>query len=333
MGANGRFERCVKQERARAVGFVHDDDEFRELVQITATDLHISTSLVQKDYWVTHVLWSLVELGFEIWFKGGTSLSKGFGLIQRFSEDLDLKLEHPHLSPVENWKSEGKAATVARQAFFDGTLGLLSIPGMEAAELSELRQRNYKGIVVAARYPILFEDMPADMRPFVQLEIGDARVNPFEERPITSWVHEKLIGLDQDADYTDNQPSGIRCIHPLVTLIEKLDAIAKRFERDEMDVAGFVRHYEDAARIIGHAGDLALPDGRSVRELAREMHEMGQIVAIPSPAASCLRPTGDAKWRDLARASERIDSWFWGERLSLADCCAQIAQFIENEIV
>ena len=315
------------------MGFVHDDDEFSELVQITATDLHISTSLVLKDYWVTHVLWSLGEDGFEIWFKGGTSLSKGFGLIQRFSEDLDLKLEHPDVPRVENWKSEGQVATVARRAFFDRIVGLLSPPGMEASELAELRQRHHKGLVVAARYPILFGDMPADMRPFVQLEIGDARVNPFEERPITSWVHEKLIGLDQHSDYADNRPAAIRCINPLVTLIEKLDAIAKRFERDAMDAAGFVRHYEDAARIIENAGDLPLPDGGSVRGLASEMREMRQITSIPSPTASCFAPTDDAKWSDLARAWERIESWFWGDRLSLTDCCRQIAQFIEDEVV
>ena len=314
------------------MGFIHDDDEFSELVQITSTDLRISASLVEKDYWVTHVLWSLLEGGFEIWLKGGTSLSKGFGLIQRFSEDLDLKLEHPNLPPVENWKSEGTVATAAPQAFFDGILGLLSVPGMEMAELTELRPPNHKSMVVAARYPILFKDMPLDLWPFVQLEIGDARVRPFEERPITSWVHEKLIGLHQHSDYTDNRPSGVRCINPLVTLIEKFDAIAKRFDRDEMDAPGFVRHYEDAARIIENVGGLALPDGRSVRELAGEMHEKRQIAAIPNPTASWLCPADDEKWVELARASERIDSWFWSDRRSLVDCCAEIAHFIENEI-
>lgn len=38
-------------------------------------------------------LWALHHSGFEVWFKGGTSLSKGFSLIERFSEDLDLKIE------------------------------------------------------------------------------------------------------------------------------------------------------------------------------------------------------------------------------------------------
>jgi predicted nucleotidyltransferase component of viral defense system len=39
----------------------------------------------------TRELWALDAQGFDVWFKGGTSLSKGSGLIERFSEDLDLR--------------------------------------------------------------------------------------------------------------------------------------------------------------------------------------------------------------------------------------------------
>lgn len=332
MGANGPSRQCVTPWLPRPVGFVHDDKEFGALIQITSADLRISTSLVEKDYWVTHVLWSLEEQGFEVWFKGGTSLSKGFGLIQRFSEDLDLKLQHPDLEPIENWKSEGKETTAARQTFFDGILRLLSIPGIETTELPEHRSKAYRGIVVAASYPILFPDIPVDLRPFVQLEIGHARVEPCEELPLTSWVHEKLVDLKQMSDYTDNRPAKIRCINPFVTLIEKLDAIAKKFERDRMDAVGFVRHYEDCAHIIEQMEGLALPDGQSVRALAQEMHEEKQIAAMPDPRAPCLRPVDDDKWRELTQASQRIDSWFWGDRPSLADCCTQIVAFIEHEI-
>jgi len=74
------------------VNFVHQDPEFPDLLRIVAGARRIPVALVEKDYWVTHTLWALHDLGIECWFKGGTSLSKGFGLIQRFSEDLDLKL-------------------------------------------------------------------------------------------------------------------------------------------------------------------------------------------------------------------------------------------------
>lgn len=91
--------------------FVHDDPDFDGLLQIVADNRELDVALVEKDYWVTHTLWALQAQGFDVWFKGGTSLSKGFGLIERFSEDLDLKLEPgtvTTLRSVTNWKSEGK---------------------------------------------------------------------------------------------------------------------------------------------------------------------------------------------------------------------------------
>jgi len=51
-----------------------------------------SAVMVEKDYWICHALWALEGSGAEFWFKGGTSLAKGFRLIPRFSEDLDLVL-------------------------------------------------------------------------------------------------------------------------------------------------------------------------------------------------------------------------------------------------
>jgi hypothetical protein len=92
------------------VSFVHEDAEFDDLLQIVADDRKLSRGLVEKDYWVTHTLWALHDTGFDVWFNGGTSLSKGFGLIERFSEDLDVKLlpgTVNSLPLVSSWKSAG----------------------------------------------------------------------------------------------------------------------------------------------------------------------------------------------------------------------------------
>jgi Nucleotidyl transferase AbiEii toxin, Type IV TA system len=80
--------------------FIHVDPQFDQLLRITAQRRKAALAMVEKDYWVTHCLWSLHAQGFEVWFKGGTSLSKYFGLIERFSEDLDLKLEPGTLSTL-----------------------------------------------------------------------------------------------------------------------------------------------------------------------------------------------------------------------------------------
>ncbi len=91
------------------MSFVHETpEEFTDLVQIIVGETGMGRSVIEKDYWVTHVLWALSISGLDVWFKGGTSLSKGFGgLIERFSEDLDLKIEQGSVSAlpsVSSWK-------------------------------------------------------------------------------------------------------------------------------------------------------------------------------------------------------------------------------------
>lgn len=114
------------------MSFVHDDREFDALLQIVAAGAGLGVALVEKDYWVTHTLWALQARGFDVWFKGGTSLSKGFALIQRFSEDLDLKIEPGSVStvrPVTSWTSEGTTAKAERQAHFEELFAALNVPG------------------------------------------------------------------------------------------------------------------------------------------------------------------------------------------------------------
>jgi predicted nucleotidyltransferase component of viral defense system len=60
----------------------------------------------------------LGETGLRLRFKGGTCLSKGFGLIQRFSEDLDVKIEAPDLPTVTSWTTDGVHAIRERESFF-----------------------------------------------------------------------------------------------------------------------------------------------------------------------------------------------------------------------
>lgn len=76
--------------------------EFNALVQNTAADLKILPALVLKDYWVTVTLRLLAtqpDFKDRIIFKGGTSLSKGWHLIDRFSEDIDILTTGPQFGP------------------------------------------------------------------------------------------------------------------------------------------------------------------------------------------------------------------------------------------
>jgi predicted nucleotidyltransferase component of viral defense system len=63
--------------------FIHEDPAFSKLLAVVGEARNLDESLVEKDYWITHTLWALENAGLEVWFKGGTCLSKGFGIIQR----------------------------------------------------------------------------------------------------------------------------------------------------------------------------------------------------------------------------------------------------------
>ncbi len=72
---------------------LHENKElYRQAIRYTAQEMKIKEIYVEKDYWVCFVLNLIYKLDFrnEILFKGGTSLSKCYGLLQRFSEDIDL---------------------------------------------------------------------------------------------------------------------------------------------------------------------------------------------------------------------------------------------------
>jgi len=60
--------------------YIHNDPEFEELILIVADKLKIDPYLIEKDYWIMHTLYGLNVQGIEFELKGGTSLSKGYGV-------------------------------------------------------------------------------------------------------------------------------------------------------------------------------------------------------------------------------------------------------------
>ncbi|WP_275189952.1 nucleotidyl transferase AbiEii/AbiGii toxin family protein [Bradyrhizobium sp. CSA112] len=75
--------------------FLHNHPQFADLIRIVAKVKGIDPPLVEKDYWIMHCLYGLQQLGFTFRLKGGTSLSKGHQIINRFSEDIDILIEPP----------------------------------------------------------------------------------------------------------------------------------------------------------------------------------------------------------------------------------------------
>lgn len=178
------------------------------------------------------------------------------------------------------------------------------------------------------RYPGVFvANLPGAMSPSVRLEVGRARGVPFVERPVTSFVHEHLDRLEILGEFTDNRPRALRCVHPLVALLEKLDALSRRYGREKIEADTFVRHDEDAARIV-RALDRLPPSEIAARTLADDMLAQKDVAALPSADDSSLVLDDSAKRAPVEQAYARIAWMFWGPRIPLDAACQTLRDWV-----
>jgi hypothetical protein len=168
-------------------------DQRRDLFQESAVRRGVNTAIMEKDFWVCWVLKQLFTdnaLQNRMVFKGGTSLSKVFGLIDRFSEDIDLVLDWRLLGcgtgrqadPFQEFESRTQqdrfnkhihqlaAEYIADTLIYDLRSVLGQCPGVIASIAAE------EPHTVNIAYPAAFSE--TYLRPEVRLEIG----------PLASWV-------------------------------------------------------------------------------------------------------------------------------------------------
>src|SRR5690349_13473825 len=77
--------------------------EFQQAILQTAEHFRargLRPAIIEKDYYVTETLRIVAAAGEKVIFKGGTSLAKGWNLIQRFSEDIDIFLDPAAFDPA-----------------------------------------------------------------------------------------------------------------------------------------------------------------------------------------------------------------------------------------
>lgn len=104
-----------------------------------------------------HCLYGLKAQNYSFELKGGTSLSKGFGLIHRFSEDIDIRIEPPKSAKVSIGKNQNKPAHCdSRKTFYDQLAEEIDIEGIDDADTRKLYQSNYQ--LTAALY---YQEQPS----------------------------------------------------------------------------------------------------------------------------------------------------------------------------
>jgi Nucleotidyl transferase AbiEii toxin, Type IV TA system len=116
--------------------FLHERSDFTALVETVAHSENINDpALVENDYWIMHAVFGVKQLGLTFDLKGGTSLSRGFGIIQRFSEDIDLRIEpFDGLKVDTNPNHERTMQIESRRIFYEQLRDKIRIPGIMSVD-------------------------------------------------------------------------------------------------------------------------------------------------------------------------------------------------------
>ena len=98
------------------------DSDKKVYFDVVANELDVTPQLIEKDFWVCwilKILFSLPESGNHLTFKGGTSLSKCYNVIKRFSEDVDVSIERTFLTSQESIEPDRKQSSKENQRRLD----------------------------------------------------------------------------------------------------------------------------------------------------------------------------------------------------------------------
>lgn len=232
--------------------YLHNHPEFKELLRAVEREKKIERSLVEKDYWIMHVLHGLQQGGFTFELKGGTSLSKGYGIIHRFSEDIDIRIEPPADMDVKTGPNHIKPDHCAsRKQYYDWLAKEIRIDGINrVVRDTEFDNEKYFSGGIRTFYKSAFP-VAGGIKEGVLLEVGFDEVTPNSPLDISSWALE--FALQKGLKVKDNRAHSVSCYHPGYTFVEKLQTIATKFRKQQETgkmPANFIRHYYDAACLL-----------------------------------------------------------------------------------
>ncbi|RTZ02347.1 nucleotidyl transferase AbiEii/AbiGii toxin family protein [Flavobacterium sp. GSP6] len=233
--------------------YLHNHKNFRDLLRIVGAELNIEPGLIEKDYWIMHVLFGLKQQGFQFELKGGTSLSKGYGIIHRFSEDIDLHIKPPAEMEINENPNNNKPRNIQkRKDFYDGLADEIKINGIIAVKRDETFDdlKQYRSGGIRLHYESIMETIEG-VKEGILLEVGFDTVTPNNPLTISSWAYEKAI--QQKVDIIDNRAVDIACYHIGYTFVEKLQTIATKFrqeQEDKIERQNLMRQYYDVYSLL-----------------------------------------------------------------------------------
>lgn len=235
--------------------YLHNHKDFPSLLRIVGAELNIDPGLVEKDYWIMQSLYGLKKQGYQFELKGGTSLSKGYNIIHRFSEDIDIHITPPAALGINpNPKNTNPKNIQAKADFYDLLAKEINISGITEVKRDHAfdNPKTYNSGGIRLYYDTT-TDAVEGVKEGILLEIGFDTVTPNNALTISSWAYDKAV--QQGVPVIDNRAIDIACYHPGYTFVEKLQTIATKFRQEKEsgeEKQNLMRQYYDVYSLLGH---------------------------------------------------------------------------------
>ena len=207
-------------------------EQWKEIIETVAAEEHRAIQMIEKDTIQSMLLLEISKSDLPFVFKGGTSLSKAYGLIDRFSEDIDLSMNR---KPTESEKRKSKIVI----------MDIAERMGLVLANPDDIQSRyNYNKYVF--EYESLFSDIPLELIIETSFYQG---VYPVELHTVKSFVgkfckdRDIKLPIPFDAAFVDMHVQSLER-----TFIDKVFAICDYRIQDMQDRDS--RHLYDIAKLL-----------------------------------------------------------------------------------
>ena len=331
-------------------------DERKAMIQGVVEAKNIDEAAAEKDWWVTATLYALFQTKAAeyLLFKGGTSLSKGWDIIDRFSEDIDLALGRDFFvnemnlscasctSNTQIHKFREKAQDYLFGEFKDDLKEQLARLGLDVIVLAENEVVDEKGdfkkvdhdkdpSVIFVQYPSLYNSNAPYAIPTVKIEISVlSMAEPYEMRRISSLVEQVYKDEDVDSDIVQT----IKTVSPARTFLEKAFLLCEEYQKKDPRTYRMSRHFYDLEK-LSHTDymDKALNDSNlyyDIVEHRKKFYHVGYVDYDKElPANIQIVPDEELMPAYETDYNEMKESFIYGKSLDFKELMQKMAELQE----
>ena len=328
-------------------------EERKAMIQGVVEARRIDEAAAEKDWWVTAVLYALFHTSVSefLLFKGGTSLSKGWDIINRFSEDIDLALNRDFFLSVKQLSCANCTSNTQihhlrekGQDFLFGELKdelatIFTEMGLAVTILTDNDMTNENGetrkvphdkdpSVLYVQYPSLYNNQSSYAIPNVKVEISVLSMSePYEMRRISSLIEQTYKDEDVDSDLVQT----VRTVSPARTFLEKAFLLCEEFQKVVPRTHRMSRHFYDLEKLMHTPyAEMALNNSVLYREIVEhrcKFYHVGYVDYDKElPANIKIVPNDELMLAYEADYNEMKESFIYGESLSFSELMKMITE-------